>query len=291
VSELLTVFANADLVVANDSGLMHLASAVGTPVVAVFGPTHPSLGFAPQGQFDRVADVDEYCRPCSLHGKKPCFRDKHHCFERISPDRVAAEASEMLAQITGEKGLLVDRDGTIMVNKHYPSRPDEVELIPGAAAALKQASDAGYRIIILSNQSGVARGYFGIEAVDQVNARLLELLLTEGARVDALYYCPYFEGGSDPEYGRESYNRKPGAGMAEAAAEDLGVDLRSSVVIGDSQDDYNLGRVVGARSILVRTGYGEKVEQRMRSSGSGSDLEVFDDLQQAVNHLLGEDTE
>jgi histidinol-phosphate phosphatase family protein len=286
IEKLIPVFSSASVTIANDSGLMHLSSAVGTPVVAVFGPTHPALGFSPRGQYDRVIEVDEYCRPCSLHGKKPCFRKERFCFTRIAPDEVAAAAAELIADRKRQRGLLVDRDGTVMINKHYPSSPEQVELVPGAAAALRKAGESGYRIAIISNQSGVARGYFGIEEIERVNGRLLELLAREGVEIEAVYFCPYFEGGTDSAYGRESRDRKPAPGMAERAAEDLGIDLRSSVVIGDSQDDYNLGRVIGAQSILVRTGYGCLVERRLKKLKTGFRPIVCDDLSQAIERML-----
>ncbi|HUV30124.1 MAG TPA: HAD-IIIA family hydrolase [Acidobacteriota bacterium] len=282
--------AGADLTIANDSGLAHLSSAVGTPVMAVFGPTHPSLGFAPRGLLDQVVEVEEFCRPCSLHGKKPCYREEPFCFTRIPVERVAGIASEILARSTARSpAVFVDRDGTVMVDKEYLSDPDEVELEPGAAEALKLLREGRYKLVIVSNQSGVARGYHGTDSVEQVNRRLLKVLSEAGVEVDDIYYCPHLAGaGNDSVFGVRCRCRKPSPGMAEEAAYRHDIDLSRSVVIGDSQVDYNLGRVIGGRSLLVRTGYGSSVERKLSSLGALREGTVFDNLLAAARHLAGE---
>ncbi len=290
IEKLGAIIARADVTIANDSGIAHLSSAVGTPVVSVFGPTHPVLGFAPRGMYDRVIEVSEECRPCSLHGKKPCYRDERCCFTRISSAHVAEQASEIISSnVRKARALLIDRDGTVIIDKDYLSNPEQVELIKGSAEALKVAAAAGYKLILVSNQSGVARGYFGIEDVERVNARVLELLLRKGVQIDALYFCPHHPvEGIDPEFSHECDCRKPAPGMAEQAAEELSVDLRRSFVIGDTLGDINLGRVVGAQSLLVRTGYGRAVEEDMANSGDQFRPPVFNDLLGAVQHVTSQ---
>ncbi|MCD6249787.1 MAG: HAD-IIIA family hydrolase [candidate division Zixibacteria bacterium] len=262
LDQLAAIVIRAKLVVANDSGVAHLASAVGTPTLAIFGPTHPALGFAPRGLRDRVVEVDEPCRPCSRHGRKLCYRDERYCFTRITTENVLEQAAEILeVSITLTPALFVDRDGTVIENKHYLADPDGVELIEGAASVLKQARESGYKIVVVSNQSGVARGYYSINDVERVNARMLELLAAEGATVDAVYYCPHHEREGRVKQFRVACDcRKPGSGMGEAAALDLGINLRESIVVGDSLADINLGRVLGARPILIRTGHGSKAQ-------------------------------
>ncbi|MEW6049653.1 MAG: HAD-IIIA family hydrolase [Candidatus Zixiibacteriota bacterium] len=287
IEQLATLFAQCRLVIANDSGLMHLASAVGTPVIGIFGPTHPSLGFAPRGQFDRIVQVDESCRPCSLHGKKPCWREERYCFTRIQPEQVLAAAESILtSRINTMPALFVDRDGTLTVEKHFISDPAQLELIPGAANALAVMKQRGYHLVAVSNQSGVARGYFSEADVRAVNLRLEELLQAEGVALDGIYYCPHHPRGTVPEYARFCYCRKPNPGMAEQAARELGIDLRRSLVIGDKLDDLHLGDIVGARSFLVRTGYGRKSDDRLRESGTAAHRLVFDDLPAAVQHVV-----
>ena len=135
--KLLNLIAGASLTIANDSGIAHASSAVGTPVIAVFGPTHPSLGFAPRGMFDRVIEVDESCRPCSLHGKKACYRDQRYCFDRIKPDDVCAAAAEILAaDKLSSPAVFADRDGTIIIDKNFLKDPDDVEFEDGSAQAI-----------------------------------------------------------------------------------------------------------------------------------------------------------
>ncbi|RME26659.1 MAG: HAD-IIIA family hydrolase, partial [Candidatus Zixiibacteriota bacterium] len=277
----------------NDSGMAHLSSAVGTPTLALFGPTHPALGFAPRGLFDEVIQVDESCRPCSLHGEKPCYRKEQYCCTRITPDEVAERAIRvMTAGLRTERGLFVDRDGTLMVNKHYLGDPEQVELIPGAAEAVRTAQAAGFTVVVISNQSGVARGILTIEQVEATNRRLVESLAKEGAEPDAIYYCPHHPSeGHDPNFTRRCSCRKPGGGMAEAAAQTLGIDLRRSFVIGDSLDDMNLARVIGARGLLVRTGHGRATEEKLhlrdtpQGAGTRRQIGVFDSILPAVQYV------
>ena len=287
LDQLAAIAAGSRLAITNDSGVGHLASAVGTPVLALFGPTHPVLGFAPRGLRDRVLQVDEFCRPCSRHGQKPCWREERFCFTKLSSQRVAAEATAMLEEASDlVPGLLVDRDGTIIVDKEYLSDPEKVELIDGASAAIRKAREKGYKIAVVSNQSGVARGYHTYEDVEKVNAKLTTLLEAEGVRVDGFYFCPHHgKRGRVPEYTLDCRCRKPSPGMAEQAALECGLDLRKSVVVGDSLTDIGLGRVIGARSILVRTGYGaglvESHGERLKRHG----VEIADDLRAAVEML------
>ncbi len=284
--ELASRIADASLTIANDSGIAHLSSAVGTPVVAVFGSTHPVLGFAPRGLHDRVMEVEEPCRPCSLHGGRPCHREERYCFTRVTSRAVAEAAAEILSARANESpALFIDRDGTIIVDKDYLADPGGVELISGSARAIKLARDAGYKIVIVTNQSGVARGFHSIKDVEHTNARVLEVLAAEGAEVDGLYYCPHHaREGLVAKYAVPCNCRKPRAGMAEEAALQLGINLRESVMIGDSSVDLGFGRVFGGRSLLVRTGYGLEVEQELLKRGD-KQWEVFDDLLAAVGAL------
>lgn len=150
----------------------------------------------------------------------------------------------------------LDRDGTINHEVHYLGDPDQVELLPGAVEGLRLLREAGYILVVVTNQAGVARGYFGEEDVRAVHERLQALLRAQGAAVDAFTYCPHH-----PE-GRGAYRqacacRKPGTEMHERAALELGLDFERSVVIGDKTTDLLPGIALGCRTVLVRTGYGQ----------------------------------
>ncbi|MBS1702701.1 MAG: HAD family hydrolase [Armatimonadetes bacterium] len=149
--------------------------------------------------------------------------------------------------------ILADRDGTLIVEKNYLHDPNEVELFPGTAAALAEARNQGWGIVCVSNQAGVGRGYFPEDDVLAVNAKVEELLNAEAASIEAYYFCP-----DHPD--TPSTHRKPAPGMALDAARDFDIDLSASIVIGDKPCDIELGQAVGAKTVLVRTGYGRKHE-------------------------------
>ncbi len=286
LTEIIELLSNAKLVISNDTGLAHLSSAVGTELIVLFGPTHPSLGFAPRGLRDEVIGVNESCSPCSLHGSKVCIREERFCFTRISTDAVATRALAKLSETSGERALFLDRDGTLIVEKNYLSHPDAVELIPGVAEALRKAKKAGYKLIIVSNQSGVARGFFQIEEVERVMGRTLELFSAEHVEFDGVYFCPHHPDGNVRDFSIKCECRKPNPAMIEQAVIELGIDLRRSVVIGDSLVDYNLARGVGARGMIVRTGYGKTTEQKLASQIPENVNVVFDSLGDAVESLM-----
>jgi D-glycero-D-manno-heptose 1,7-bisphosphate phosphatase len=148
---------------------------------------------------------------------------------------------------------LVDRDGTINEERHHLAAPDEVALIPGSADALVRLRDLGFGIVVVTNQAEVGRGNLERTELDRINQRLRALLADDGATVDAIEVCPH-----RPEDACEC--RKPKPGMALRAAERFGFDPGSSVVIGDHLADLEMGRAIGATTILVRTGHGSEAE-------------------------------
>ncbi|MEI7766649.1 MAG: HAD family hydrolase [Phycisphaerae bacterium] len=151
------------------------------------------------------------------------------------------------------KAVILDRDGTIIEDTAYLGDPAKVRLLPGAAAALAALKHLGYKIIIASNQSGVARGMFGEDAVELVNQELCRQL-KEAANVtlDAAYYCPFHPEGSVPQYTMEHEWRKPQPGMIKQAAADFDLDLSQSWMIGDADRDIAAGAAAGCRTILLR---------------------------------------
>jgi D-sedoheptulose 7-phosphate isomerase/D-glycero-D-manno-heptose 1,7-bisphosphate phosphatase len=148
-------------------------------------------------------------------------------------------------------GVLLDRDGTLIVDSGYVGSVDDVEFIPGSLQAVATLNAAGVPVAVVTNQSGVARGYFDLASVDQVHARIAEGLAEVGGHIDAWFFCPYHPDGVIPAFTRASADRKPAPGMALAAAAALDLDLRMSWVVGDSEVDVGLAHAVGARPILV----------------------------------------
>ena len=174
----------------------------------------------------------------------------------------------------GRRFVLLDRDGTIVVEKHYLSDPDELELIDGAAAALRRLSELEVGLVVVTNQSGVGRGYFDVERVEAIHGRLQERLAAAGVELDAILYCPHH-----PEAGCGC--RKPATGLAEQAAARLGFDPARSFVVGDLPSDIGLGRALGATTLLVRTGHGADTERRGRARPD----HVVDDLAAAARRI------
>lgn len=156
-----------------------------------------------------------------------------------------------------KKAVFFDRDGTIIEEQNYLSDPKKVQLIPKAAEAIGLLRSAGFKTILVSNQSGVARGYFGIHDVEQVNARLQELLLEKKTKLDAVYFCPHYEGGTVPEFSIACNCRKPRPGMAIQAIKEQCLNPRHCYMVGDKLADIEFGQNFGAKwSFLVRTGHG-----------------------------------
>jgi D-glycero-D-manno-heptose 1,7-bisphosphate phosphatase len=168
--------------------------------------------------------------------------------------------------------ILLDRDGTILVEKHYLASASQVELLPGSLVGLRRLQDAGYGLIVVTNQSGIARGLLTLETLAAIHAELARQLAAGGVHIDAFYYCPH-----GPDDGCPC--RKPRTQLALRAAADFGFDLRDAFVIGDKPADIELGKNCGARPILVRTGYG-----RQHEAGTQADF-VADDLPDAARYI------
>jgi D-glycero-D-manno-heptose 1,7-bisphosphate phosphatase len=153
--------------------------------------------------------------------------------------------------MTAKRFAIFDRDGTLIVERNYLSDPAEVKLIPGAALALRRLTDMGIGLAIVTNQSGIGRGFFGEEQLHAVHRRMGELLAAEGVALPPIYWCPH-----RPE--DDCTCRKPLPGLLERAGVELGFDPEECFVIGDNACDIELGKRVLATSLLVRTGYGRQ---------------------------------
>jgi len=150
-----------------------------------------------------------------------------------------------------KRAAFLDRDGTLIADPGYVTEWAQVRLLPGVPAALRRLRAAGYLLVVVTNQSAVARGLCSEEQVRELHRRLGEELARAGAGIDAFYYSPYHPDGVIPAYRRDHPSRKPAPGMLQAAATDLGLDLPASFMIGDSLRDVEAGRAAGCRTVLL----------------------------------------
>jgi D-glycero-D-manno-heptose 1,7-bisphosphate phosphatase len=186
-----------------------------------------------------------------------------------------------MTEARGQPAVFLDRDGTLNEEKRYLCDPEKLVLIPDIERALRRLADGGYLLFIVTNQSGIGRGYYTEADMHRVNARLIEMLAPAGVRFHEIYFSP-----EHPE--AESRGRKPSPAFLQDAARDHHVDLRRSYMIGDKYIDLACGWNAGVRrSILVRTGYGAEMEQQ--HAGELRDAWVVDDLSAAADRILAAD--
>jgi D-glycero-D-manno-heptose 1,7-bisphosphate phosphatase len=180
--------------------------------------------------------------------------------------------------------VFLDRDGTIIEDVGYLEALDRIAFYPWTVDAIRMLNRAALPVVVVTNQSGIAQGLFDEAFVAETHRAIDARLAAGGARVDAYYYCPHHPHGRIAAYARACDCRKPGRAMIDRAAADLGVDPARSFVVGDKWLDVQLGRAVGARAILVRTGVGA-VEERRPLDGVTADA-VVDNLAAAVSVIL-----
>ncbi|MCK4303999.1 MAG: lipopolysaccharide heptosyltransferase II [Candidatus Eisenbacteria sp.] len=320
-----------DAAVCNDTGSMHLAAAVGTRVVAIFGSTDPAWT-RPLGVGHRVLCDNWECAPCF---RRDCPRgDPAPCMAEITPERVGQTVLELLADAhrsggrsrsrvrrglaasirsqhpvqerdvrtslsagssadpasaeLGEKSapdqrgkaIFLDRDGTICELVAYLRAPEQVRLLPGVGPSLRDARGAGFRLVVVTNQSGIARGYFSREEVDAVHAELQRQLRLHAVQIDRFYICLHH-----PDHTGPCACRKPEPGMLLEAIADLDLDPGRSFMIGDTREDLLAGLAAGCHPVLVRTGYGREVHLT-RGGELPPDTMVADDLPSAIRRIL-----
>lgn len=181
-------------------------------------------------------------------------------------------------------GIFLDRDGTINEEVNYLSSPEHIKLLPGSADAIHEANLLGFPVFVITNQSGIARGLFSEQQLQEIHQHLLSVLEQHDAHITAIYYCPHH-----PEWGSGANRndcecRKPKTGMIMNAVRDFDVDPKESFVVGDRMVDVQTGIAVGARSILVMTGYGREELELCRKSGVAID-HVADNLYEAMQFI------
>lgn len=152
------------------------------------------------------------------------------------------------------RAVFLDRDGVLIEDTGYPDDPDAISLLPSVGAGLRALQAAGWRLIVVSNQSGVARGKFPLERLHAIHARLRELLEQEGVQLDALYFCPHHPQGSTEPYILECDHRKPSPGMLLSAATQFQLELADCWLVGDRESDVRAAHQAGCRAVLLGTG-------------------------------------
>jgi len=184
------------------------------------------------------------------------------------------------------RAIFIDRDGTLNEEVGYIDRPARLRLFPFAAEALRLINAAGWRAILVTNQSGVARGYFSEARLAEMHERLAAVLARKGARLDAIYYCPHHPTEGLPPYRQDCDCRKPKPGLIESAARDFRLDLAQCFVIGDRYRDVEMAHRAGASGVLVLTGYGRDEYEHERASWTNAPEHIAENLLEAVKSIL-----
>ncbi|MGH7323310.1 MAG: D-glycero-alpha-D-manno-heptose-1,7-bisphosphate 7-phosphatase [Candidatus Rokuibacteriota bacterium] len=182
--------------------------------------------------------------------------------------------------------VFIDRDGTLTEEVGYVNHPKRLRLLPRSAEAIRRLNVADVAAVVVTNQSGVARGYFSEDVLHAVNAELVAQLKQAEAHLDGVYVCPHHPTEGAPPFRRRCDCRKPRPGLLRRAATELGLDLASSAVVGDKPSDMAVARAVGARSVLVLTGYGLGEWEHRRDRFPIVPDHVAEDLLDAVNWIL-----
>jgi D-glycero-D-manno-heptose 1,7-bisphosphate phosphatase len=186
--------------------------------------------------------------------------------------------------VNAAPAVFVDRDGTLIEEAGVPDRVERLAFYPWTIDAIRALNRAGLRIILVSNQSGVARGVFTEAAVEEVHGHMESVLQAGGAHIDAYYYCPHHPDGTVPRYTQHCDCRKPRPGLVDRAARELGIDPARSFIVGDRWLDIGLARTVGARGVLVRTGYGA-IEEMQQQQDLAADA-IVDNFAGAASWVL-----
>ena len=184
--------------------------------------------------------------------------------------------------------VFLDRDGTLNEEAGYLNHVDRMKLIDGAAEAVRLLNRHGLKTVVVSNQAGVARGYFPEELLPHLHDRLRALLKEQGAELDAIYYCPHHPDVGDPPYRQDCDCRKPGLGMIRRAEKELSVDARCSYMVGDKISDVEFGKKAGCKSILLLTGYGKGEWEYHQSRLNDEPDYIATDLLDAAKWILND---
>ncbi len=184
------------------------------------------------------------------------------------------------------RAVFLDRDGTVTEEVGYLKDLKQLRLLPGAGVAIRRLNQAGIKVVLITNQSGIARGYFPESFVEETHVLLREMLQLDGARLDGIYYCPHHPRAGNSHYTTVCECRKPGTGMIDRAAREMMIDVRKSFVVGDKWSDVELGQRAGARSILVTTGHAPDDPSNVRPERLNEPDLIASSLAEAVEWIL-----
>jgi D-glycero-D-manno-heptose 1,7-bisphosphate phosphatase len=184
--------------------------------------------------------------------------------------------------------IFLDRDGTVTEEVGYINHIDRAQMYRWAPEAVRMLKSTGFPVIIVTNQSGVGRGYFTEELVDRVHRKIQEELAAEGTKLDAFYYCPHHPSAVLEAYRQVCRCRKPSTGMAVEAAERFGIDLKASYIVGDTYRDMQMGFNMGARTVLLMTGYGRGEYEHHRGNWTRMPDLIAENLLDAAVQILKE---
>ena len=190
--------------------------------------------------------------------------------------------------MTKRRAVFIDRDGTVSEEVGYVNHPSRYRVFPYSAEAVRLLNDAGWLAVLVTNQAGVARGYFAEGMIAAVHDLLRQELGRGGARLDAAYYCPHHPSVGEPPYRADCDCRKPRPGLIRRAAEELGIELSESWTVGDRYGDVELARNAGTRSAFVLSGYGLGEWEHQRGAWRHQPDLVADNLLEAVRKILEE---
>ncbi len=188
------------------------------------------------------------------------------------------------------RAVFMDRDGTVLEEVGYVNHVDRVRLLERSAEAVGRINGARLQAVVVTNQAGVARGYFPESLVHEVHDRVRTLLAERGGRLDGIYYCPHHPSVGEPPYRKDCPCRKPRPGMLVRASEEMGIDLAASYVVGDTIKDVEAGHRVGATTVLVLTGYGKGELAWRASEWPNQPHHVAADLLEAVDWILSRES-
>jgi D-glycero-D-manno-heptose 1,7-bisphosphate phosphatase len=186
-----------------------------------------------------------------------------------------------------KRAVFMDRDGTISEEVGYINHPSRFRLYPYSASAIKHLNEAGWLAIVVTNQAGVARGYFSEEMVQIVHQQLKQELEDEGARLDAIYYCAHHPSVGEPPYRFDCDCRKPKPGLIRHATEEFDIDLKASWMVGDRYSDIEMARNAGVNSAFLLSGYGRGEWEHQRGSWQHQPDLVTENLFDAVKKITG----